>query len=153
MTKTEIRAILFLHSSEQDGTFTLTEKNLNATIEDLYKGLQKALGKEVRKSSVKYANPIGVHHHVTSMNAAILEFIEARKSMGKPLTDKALQMMLKRFREGGFTVKECIEAINVAISAGHMGVFPRKSFRKTGPTDIAPKEIDYSEGLPTKKKN
>lgn len=153
MTKPDIRAVLFRHSTEQDGTFTLTEKSLEAAIEDLYKGFQKALGKESRKSSVKYANPIGVHHHVTSMNAAILEFIEARRSMGKPLTEKALQMMLRRFREGGFTVKECIEAINVAISAGHMGVFPRKSFRKTGPTDIAPKEIDYSEGLPTKKKN
>lgn len=153
MTKPDIRAILFRHSSEQEGTFTLTEKQLNAAIEDLYKGFQKALGKESRKKSIRYADVNGTHHGVVPMNAAIREFIDARKAMGKPLTEKALQMMLKRFREGGFTVKECIEAINVAISAGHMGVFPKKSFRKTNPTDMTPKEIDYSEGLPTKKKN
>lgn len=37
MTKPDIRAILFRHS---------TEKNLNASIEDLYKGFQNALGRE-----------------------------------------------------------------------------------------------------------
>lgn len=46
MTKPDIRAILFRHSTEQDGTLTLTEKNLEAAIEDLYKGFQKALGRE-----------------------------------------------------------------------------------------------------------
>ena len=46
MTKPDIRAILFRHSTEKDGIFTLTEKNLNASIEDLYKGFQNALDRE-----------------------------------------------------------------------------------------------------------
>ena len=46
MTKPDIRAVLFRHSTEQDGTFTLTEKSLEAAIEDLYKGFQKALDRE-----------------------------------------------------------------------------------------------------------
>lgn len=154
MTKTEIRAILFRHSTEQDGTFTLTEKQLNTAIEDLYKGFQKALGKEEKRKRIQYADPKAVNSPNPAVNAKLSEFIDFKRSvLKKPMAQTSLEALLKKWRNKGFTPSEVIEAMDDAINNQYQGVFPKKSFRKNNPTDITPKEIDYSEGLPTKKKN
>ena len=155
MTKTEIRAILFLHGVKQGNRFVLySDSAVEATIEDLYKGFQKALGKEEKRKRTQYADPKAVNSPNPAVNAKLSELIDFKRNvLRKPMAQTSLEAMLKKWRDKGFTPSEVIDAMDDAINNQYQGVFPRKSFRKENPTEITPKEIDYSEGLPTKKKN
>jgi hypothetical protein len=146
MTKNEIRIALLKHIQP------IPAKSLEKAVDEIYLSVQKALGKESRKKNTEYADLNGTYHTHPKMNSKIQEFIKARKEAKKPMTKRAVEMLLDKFKKGGFTIGECIEAIDVAILGNYQGVFPKKQFKRAAHENPDPKIIDYTEGLPTHKK-
>jgi len=146
MTKNEIRIALLKHIQP------IPAKSLEGAVDEIWGGVQKSLGKEARKKNTEYADPAGTYHEHPRMNEKIQEFIRARKEIRKPATMRAINQLLSEFKNGGFTIGECIDSLNVAIKGNHQGVFPKKRFVKASWQNPDPKTIDYTEGLPTHRK-
>lgn len=65
-----------------------------------------------------------------SLNEAILEFMKYRKNIKKPMTDRAVVLMLNKLTKMTPDVNEQIDIINQSIMNGWQGIFPLKE--KTG---------------------
>jgi ABC-type glutathione transport system ATPase component len=146
MTKNDIKLALARHLPPAH------PKAINAAVDEIWEAHQKALGKEARKKNTEYADPEATYHPHEKMNGKIQEFIKARKEARKPMTKRAVNQLLLKFKNGGFNIGECVEAIEVAIVGNYQGVFPKKKFRKPEHSNPDPKTVDYSEGLPTNRK-
>lgn len=71
------------------------------------------------------------------LNQAILAFMDFRKSIKKPMTDRAVELLIKKLNDMTPMIDEQIEIINQSIVNGWQGVFPLKDdrpqpVRKTG---------------------
>lgn len=60
------------------------------------------------------------------LNQAILSFIDFRKSIKKPMTDHAVDLLIKKLNEMSPSIEDQIEIINQSIMNGWQGVFPLK---------------------------
>ena len=60
------------------------------------------------------------------LNQAILEFMEFRKSIKKPMTDRAVSLLITKLNGMTSYIPEQIEIINPSIMNGWQGVFPLK---------------------------
>lgn len=60
------------------------------------------------------------------LDEAIEEFKKHRKNLKKPMTDRAVQLMVGKLKDLGQTVDEQIAIINQSIENGWQGVFPLK---------------------------
>lgn len=60
------------------------------------------------------------------LNTAICDFIEHRKKMRKPMTDKAIELFVQRLQGMADNVPDQISLINTAIERGWMTVYPPK---------------------------
>lgn len=60
------------------------------------------------------------------LNQAILAFMEFRKSIKKPMTDRAVELLIKKLNDMTPMIDEQIEIINQSIVNGWQGVFPLK---------------------------
>ena len=58
------------------------------------------------------------------LNAAIVSFVEFRKSIKKPMTDKAVKLLISKLNKMASSVSEQIEILNQSIVNGWQGVFP-----------------------------
>nr|DAT09669.1 MAG TPA: replisome organizer [Caudoviricetes sp.] len=65
------------------------------------------------------------------LDEAIAEFVKHRKNLKKPMTDRAIQLMIGKLEELGKTVDERIAIINQSIENGWQGVFPLKEKEQT----------------------
>jgi hypothetical protein len=110
-------------------------------------GVWKKLDSITKPIKAPKIDPNGTYHDNPNMNAAIQEFIKHRSSIKKPMTQMGMDRLLRDFK--GFTVKECISAIDTAIKGRYQGVFPKKEFssKESPQTAEVQKGIDYSEGL------
>lgn len=61
-----------------------------------------------------------------ALNDAILSFIEFRKKSGKPMTDKAVDLMLKKLNGFSDSEEEQIEILNQSILNGWTGIYELK---------------------------
>ena len=62
----------------------------------------------------------------SELNQAILSFIEFRKGIKKPMTDHAVNLLMKKLNGMTLSIPEQIEIINQSIMNGWQGVFPLK---------------------------
>lgn len=60
------------------------------------------------------------------MNQAILSFVEFRKSIKKPMTDRAVDLLIKKLNEMTISIPEQIEILNQSIMNGWQSVYPLK---------------------------
>lgn len=60
------------------------------------------------------------------LNQAILSFIEFRKSIKKPMTDRAVELLIGKLNGMSESIPEQIEILNQSIMNGWQGVFPLK---------------------------
>ena len=67
----------------------------------------------------------------SELNRAILNFIEFRKTMKKPMTDRAVELLISKLNGMTTSTKEQIEIINQSIINGWQGVFPLKEEKQT----------------------
>lgn len=65
------------------------------------------------------------------LNDSILEFIEFRKSIKSPMTDKAISLMIGKLDKLTPDVNEQVEILNQSIMNGWKGVFPLKKEQQT----------------------
>lgn len=64
------------------------------------------------------------------LNKAILDFTEYRKTIGKPMTDRAVELLIGNLEKFSTDVQERIDILNQSIVNGWQGVFPLKELRK-----------------------
>ena len=82
----------------------------------------------------------------SELNQAILNFIEFRKTMKKPMTDRAVELLISKLNGMTTSTKEQIEIINQSIINGWQGVFPLKEETQTfGQRNAKRREADTVE--------
>ena len=91
-------------------------------------------GEEDKKKRKK--KEIKVFSDDPELNQAILAFMEFRKSIKKPMTDHAVELLINKLNDLSSYIPEQIEIINQSIVNGWQGVFPLKNeqvaAKKTG---------------------
>ena len=73
---------------------------------------------------------------VPELNQAILAFVEFRKSIKKPMTDHAIDLLIQKLNSMTNDIWEQVEIINQSIMNGWQGIFPLKD--KTQPQNAKP---------------
>lgn len=66
------------------------------------------------------------------LNQAILDFIEYRKGIKSPMTDKGIKLLINKLNELSSNSNEQIEILNQSIVNGWKGVFPLNADKKNG---------------------
>ena len=102
---------------------SVTEPNATDKEED------KEKEKKEKKKEIK------VFSDDAELNHAILAFMEFRKSIKKPMTDHAVDLLISKLNGMTSYIPEQIEIINQSIVNGWQGVFPLKNdqaIKKTG---------------------
>lgn len=77
------------------------------------------------------------------LNAAICSFVESRKKLRKPMTDRAIELFISRVQKIGGSLSEQIDLINTAVEKGWLTVYP-KSDKEGGWTVRAPAMTKFS---------
>ena len=73
-----------------------------------------------------------IYSDVPELNEAIIAFIDYRKSIKKPMSDRAITLLLGKLNKMSNSVQEQIEILNQSILNGWQGIFPLKSDSGTG---------------------
>ena len=73
-----------------------------------------------------------IYSDVPELNETIIAFIDYRKSIKKPMSDRAITLLLGKLNKMSNSVQEQIEILNQSILNGWQGIFPLKSDSGTG---------------------
>lgn len=73
-----------------------------------------------------------IYSDVPELNEAIIAFIDYRKGIKKPMSDRAITLLLGKLNKMSNSVQEQIEILNQSILNGWQGIFPLKSDSGTG---------------------
>ena len=73
-----------------------------------------------------------IYSDVPELNEAIIAFIEYRKTIKKPMSDRAITLLLGKLNKMSNSVQEQIEILNQSILNGWQGIFPLKNDSGTG---------------------
>lgn len=95
-------------------------------VKKLYGGSKETLqggSKETLPYNNKY---IKKYSNNIELDEAIKDFIDVRKKMKKPMTDRAIELFIKRLQSFEKTEQGQIDIINTAIERGWMTVYPKK---------------------------
>ena len=79
---------------------------------------------------------------------ALTGYIETRKTLKKPLTDKALKMVLTKLDKLGKTIPEKTEIINQSVMNSWQGIFELKqpfATKKTATKDFKERDYNYDD--------
>ena len=91
----------------------------NATDIDIEEDIEKEKDKKKKKEPKVYSDD-------ADLNQAILSFIEYRKGIKKPMTDRAVTLLINKLNDMSPIVAEQIEILNQSIVNGWQGIFPLK---------------------------
>lgn len=105
-------------TSTVDSTVDTTEIESGNAEEDIDKDKNKS--KKKNKEIKTYSDD-------ADLNQAILSFIDFRKSIKKPMTDRAVELLINKLNGMTFDVQGQIEILNQSIMNGWQGVFPLKT--------------------------
>ena len=73
-----------------------------------------------------------IYSDVPELNETIIAFIDYRKSIKKPMSDRAITLLLGKLNKMSNSVQEQIEILNQSILNGWQGIFPLKSDSGSG---------------------
>ena len=73
-----------------------------------------------------------IYSDVPELNETIIAFIDYRKSIKKPMSDRAITLLLGKLNKMSNSVQEQIEILNQSILNGWQGIFPLKSDSESG---------------------
>lgn len=107
-------------SSEK--TTLLNTNRLNTKVLNTNKKVSKAQSKPVEN----FDSIIQKSTESTELRDAIIEFVKFRKLIKKPMTNKALELIIAKLNKLGETDKERVAIINQSIERGWAGVFSLK---------------------------
>lgn len=98
--------------------------------------VRQAEGEREEDKKKRKKKEIKVFSDDPELNQAILAFMEFRKSIKKPMTDHAVELLINKLNGLSSYIPEQIEIINQSIVNGWQGVFPLKTeqaaVKKTG---------------------
>lgn len=121
------------NEQQMNNNWTTTEQQVNTN--------KKNKNVKNEKNEIKYSD-------IPELNEAILEFIKFRKGIKKPMTDKAVKLMLGKLNKMTSNVGEQIEILNQSILGGWTGIYPLKQTKKEPIPKWMPKtqnEYDFDE--------
>ena len=87
---------------------------------------------QVRLGKDRVGKDSKIYSSVPELNDAILSFIDFRKKMRKPMTDRAITLLISKLNSITSDTNEQIEIINQSILNGWAGVFPLKGGGSNG---------------------
>lgn len=92
---------------------------------------------KVQESIVKESkvNTAGSYVPDEKLNQAILDFVDYRKKIKKPVTDRALELLIKKLDNMTPSQDEKIDILNQSIMNGWQGIFALNTERKGGRVD------------------
>ena len=92
------------------------------------KGTTKEQQRNTNKNvkNVKNVKEI-IYSDVPELNETIIAFIDYRKSIKKPMSDRAITLLLGKLNKMSNSVQEQIEILNQSILNGWQGIFPLKN--------------------------
>lgn len=96
------------------------------------------------KNEIKYSD-------IPELNTAILEFIKFRKNVKKPMTDRAISLMIGKLNKLSTSANEQIDIINQSILAGWTDVYPLK--KQSGRKEVVPEWMNKKKGFNDFKQN
>ena len=73
-----------------------------------------------------------IYSDVPELNETIIAFIDYRKGIKKPMSDRAITLLIGKLNKMSNSVQEQIEILNQSILNGWQGIFPLKSDSGTG---------------------
>lgn len=101
-----------------------SRKNMDNSQEESLKESKEKKSK-VKDSKVKNKGPV-TYVPDEKLNQAILDFMEYRKSIKKPMTDRAVELLVNKLQSLSSDPEQQIEILNQSIVNGWQGVFPLK---------------------------
>lgn len=105
-------------------------------VNDMSKTSQRCHDTDIEEDKSKTKNKkkeIKIFSDDPELNQAILAFMEFRKSIKKPMTDHAVELLINKLNDMTSYIPEQIAIINQSIVNGWQGVFPLKNEQaKTG---------------------
>ena len=112
---------------------------------DIDKDIDIEIDKESKKKKNNLSNVIDTYTSDEDVKEAIKSFIDMRKTLKKPMTEKALQMMLTKLDGLASSKKDKIDIINQSVLNSWQSVYPLKTdtaYQKNQNAQI--QEHDYS---------
>lgn len=109
---------------EKQKALTAGKPNCKTNSKTNVRQADKEEDKEKDKESKKKKE--NVYSADAELNEAILSFIEFRKSIRKPMTDRAVALLLSKLNGMTGSIPEQIEILNQSIMNGWQGIFPLK---------------------------
>lgn len=86
---------------------------------------EKELETEPEKKKRKASSP-PIYIENSELNSAIIAFVDYRKRIKKPMTEKAVELMIKKLNDLSPYIEDQIEILNQSILNGWQGIFPLK---------------------------
>lgn len=103
---------------------------------------EEDIDKDKEKDKKKKKKP-SVYSDDPELNQALLSFIEYRKSIKKPMTDRAVELLINKLEGMTPSITEQIEILNQSIVNGWQGIFPLKEQKQSA-------KLTYSYQKPSK---
>ena len=115
-------------------TSNATVTKCNATEEEE----EKEEEEEEEKKKNKKKNTSASFVADDDLNAAILDFVDFRKKIKKPMNERAIQLMINKLNQFSPMVEDQIEIINQSILNGWQGIYPLKEKENHTRKEIVP---------------
>lgn len=98
--------------------------------------------KKVSKKPVEsFDSIIGRSTESQELREALIEFVKFRKLIKKPMTSKALELIIAKLNKLGHSDKEKIAIVNQSIERGWAGVFAIKDDEPQGRAQVDPRKL------------
>ena len=118
---------------EAEKAFLLTGGQMSGQISpeiEIEKEIEIETEKEEEKKK-KNKKKAAIYAANEDLNNAILSFIDFRKKLKKPMTERAIELMINKLNEMSKDINVQIEIINQSILNGWQGIFPLKQEQST----------------------
>ena len=110
---------------------TVTESNATEEEKEEEKEKEEKEDKKKKKEAARYAAD-------DDLNSAIIAFIDYRKKIKKPMTDRAITLLISELNKLSSDIVTQIEILNQSILNGWQGVFPLKQQNNQGRKEVIP---------------
>ena len=124
------------HGTPQHGTLTLIDLNSNILNNNninsnTINNTQGEAGSPHAKNQKKKSEPV-TYSNDPELNDAIVEFIKFRKEIKKPMSDRAITLMINKLESLSHDKYEQVQILNQSIMQGWTGLYELKDDRQNG---------------------
>ena len=124
------------HGTPQNGTLTLIDLNSNILNNNninsnTINNTQGEAGSPHAKNQKKKSEPV-TYSDDPELNDAIVEFIKFRKGIKKPMSDRAITLMINKLESLSHDKHEQVQILNQSIMQGWTGLYELKDDRQNG---------------------